>query len=397
VEEPAVGVPLTQRLSLRLRAANPWVIDSVLATVFLVNVLVSHLGATDTAVKYHDPNLVSVLLAIGVAAPYYFRRHAPLAVLLISGACVAALAVGDYQTGAAPGVLLVGVYTVAAWCDVRDRAIGAGATVIGLIVVAVMGVPGASGTGIALNFAGFAAAYLFGSTIRNRRLYREQLEARASALERERNEETRRALAEERLRIAQELHDVVAHSMGVIAVQAGVGAHVIDSEPGEGKKALEAISQTSRSTLVEIRRMLGGLRDDEGVSYVPAPGLADLHRLVRDVAGAGLHAEVRVEGTTTELPPGVDLTAYRIVQEALTNVLKHAGRATATVVIAYEDKVLRLEILDDGRGVNGRATGGHGLAGMRERVGVYGGSFEAGPLTGGGFRVAVRLPYGETA
>jgi signal transduction histidine kinase len=186
--------------------------------------------------------------------------------------------------------------------------------------------------------------------------------------------------------------------MGVIAVQAGVGAHVIDTQPGEAKKALEAISQTSRSTLVEIRRMLGVLREDEGVSYVPAPGLADLDRLVRDVASAGLQTEVRVEGPTTELPPGVDVTAYRIVREALTNVLKHAGRATATIIIGYEGTALRLEILDDGRGVNGRATpGGHGLVGMRERVGVYGGSFEAGPRSGGGFRVAVRLPYGETA
>src|SRR5262249_36795879 len=162
--------------------------------------------------------------------------------------------------------------------------------------------------------------------------------------------------------IAQELHDVVAHSMGVIAVQAGVGAHVIDSEPGEAKKALGAISQTSRSTPVGKRRMLGGLRDDHGASYRPAPRLADLHKRGRDVASAGLHPEVRVEGTTTEPPPGVDFTAYRIVQEALTNVLKHAGRATATVIIGYEGTALRLEILDDGRGVNGQAApGGHGL------------------------------------
>jgi signal transduction histidine kinase len=393
----AVGVPLTQRFSLRLRATNPWVIDSLVATALLVIVLVSHLGTTDSGVKYHDANLVSVLLAIGVAVPYYFRHHAPLAVLLISEVCLVALAVGDYRTGVAPVVLVVGLYAVAAWCDVRDRAIGVGAIVIGLIIVVVAGIPG--GNGVAWSFAlAAAAAYLFGSTMRNRRLYTEQLEARASALERERDEETRRALAEERLRIAQELHDVVAHSMGVIAVQSGVGAHVIDSEPGEAKQALEAISQTSRSTLVEIRRMLGVLREDSGASHAPAPGLADLHRLVQEVAGAGLHAEVRVEGTTAKLPPGVDFTAYRIVQEALTNVLKHAGRATATVIVGYEGTALRLEILDDGRGVNGPATpGGHGLVGMRERVGVYGGSFEAGPRTGGGFRVAARLPYGETA
>ena len=184
--------------------------------------------------------------------------------------------------------------------------------------------------------------------------------------------------------------------MGVIAVQAGVGAHVIDSDPAEAKKSLDAISHTSRSTLVEIRRMLGVLRDDQGAEYAPSPGLADLDRLVRDIAGAGLQVDIRTEGARGELPPGVDFTAYRIVQEALTNVLKHAGRARATVIVGYEPAALRLEILDDGRGVNGRATpGGHGLIGMRERVGVYGGSFSAGPRAGGGFRVAARLPYGE--
>jgi signal transduction histidine kinase len=392
------GVPLTRRFGLRLRTTNPWLIDSLLASTFLVSVLVGHFSATDASARYHDPNVLSVVLTIGVAVPYYFRRHAPVAVLLTSEVCVVALTVGDYQTGAAPYVLLVGVYTVAAWCSTRERAIGAGAVVIGLIIVAVVGIPGGNGAGIAFQFFVFAAAYLFGSTVRNRRLYSEQLEARANALERERNEETRRALAEERLRIAQELHDVVAHSMGVIAVQAGVGAHVMDTEPGEAKKSLEAISRTSRSTLAEIRRMLGVLREDEEVSYGPTPGLADLDRLVRDVESAGLHAEIRVQGRTTELPPGVDLTAYRIVQEALTNVLKHAGPATATVVIGYEDKALRVEILDDGRGLNGRAgPGGHGLVGMRERVGVYGGSFEAGPRTGGGFRVGIRLPYGDPA
>ncbi len=247
------------------------------------------------------------------------------------------------------------------------------------------------------NFVLFAAAYLFGSTVRNRRLYSEQLEARADALEKERDEGSKRAVAEERLRIAQELHDVVAHSMGVIAVQAGVGAHVIESDPAEAKKSLEAISQTSRSALTEIRRLLGVLREDAGASYAPAPGLAELDRLVRDVGAAGLDVEVRHDGERTELPAGIDFTAYRIVQEALTNVLKHAGRARASVVVGYEGNALRLEIVDDGRGVNGETVpGGHGLLGMRERVGVYGGTFEAGPRTGGGFRVAARLPYGAT-
>jgi signal transduction histidine kinase len=188
--------------------------------------------------------------------------------------------------------------------------------------------------------------------------------------------------------------------MGVIAVQASVGEHVIDGNPEEAKRALHAISEVSRSTLTEIRRMLGALRetDDETASYAPAPGLDELDRLVRELDGAGVPVEVSYEGTRAELPRGVDLTAYRIVQEALTNVLKHAGRARARVQVRYEPGALGLEILDDGRGVNGRAEAsgsGHGLVGMRERVAVYGGTLEAGPRVGGGFRVAVRLPYGE--
>ena len=396
VERAPVAVRLAEVFK-RLRDTNLWLIDALLATAFLVLVVVGHLSATgNPGAEYRDADALSVLLTIGAAVPYYFRRHAPLAVLLTSEVCVTVLTVREYQTGAAPTVLLVGFYTVAAWCNVRDRVIGVVAMAIGLTVVAVAGIPGANGADVAFNFVLFAAAYLFGSTMRNRRLYGEQLEERAKSLERDRDEEAKRAVAEERLRIAQDLHDVVAHSMGVIAVQAGVGAHVIDTDREEAKKSLEAISQTSRSTLTEIRRMLGVLRDDEDATYEPSPGLADLDRLVRDVGSAGLEVAVRNEGTRTELPPGVDFTAYRIVQEGLTNVLKHAGRARATVVVGYEDSALRIEIVDDGRGVNGRAApGGHGLLGMRERVGMFGGSFEAGPRTGGGFRVAVRLPYGE--
>jgi signal transduction histidine kinase len=382
----------------RLRRTNPWIIDALLASAFLVLCLVAHFAAAGSdQAHYRDATAWSVLLTIGVAVPYYFRRQSPLVVLLISEVCVVTLTVGDYQTGATPTVLLVGVYTVAAYCNARDRAIGAAAVAVGLTVVAVAGAPGLDAASIVFNYVLFSAAYLFGSTVRNRRLYTDQLEARAAQLERDRDEEAQRAVAEERLRIAQDLHDVVAHSMGVIAVQAGVGAHVIESDPVEAKKSLEAISLTSRTTLAEIRRMLGGLRDDAGVAYAPAPGLADLERLVQQICAAGVDAHVTWEGTRAELPPGIDLTAYRIVQESLTNVLKHAGpEVHADVTIRYDDGALDLEVVDDGRGVNGRASaGGHGLMGMRERVGVYGGSFEAGPQAGGGFRIAARLPYGE--
>ena len=394
VERPPLSVRLSQA-GARLRNLNVWAVDGVLASIFLVLALVGHLASSgDSGTVYRDADALSVALTLLVAVPYYFRRHAPLAVLLLSEIGVVLLTVREYKTAAAPSILLVGTYTVAAWAPRRDRLVGAVALGLGLTIVAVVGIPGSSNVDAAFNFAIFIAAYLFGSTMRNRRLYSEQLEQRAAELENDREEEARRAVAEERLHIAQELHDVVAHSMGVIAVQAGVGAHVIDTDPAEAKKSLEAISHTSRSTLAEIRRMLGVLRDDSGASYTPAPGLADLDRLVHDIGNAGLEVDVKRDGQRTDLPPGVDFTAYRIVQEALTNVLKHAGPARATVTIGYEPGVLRLDVVDDGRGVNGRAVaGGHGLLGMRERVGVYGGSFEAGPRTGGGFGVSVRLPY----
>jgi signal transduction histidine kinase len=249
--------------------------------------------------------------------------------------------------------------------------IGASSIAHGVAVVAVVGLPDATTANIVLAGAFYAAMFFFGSAMRNRRLYMEQVEERAESLEREHEEAAKRALADERLRIAQELHDVVAHSMGVIAVQAGVGAHVIDTDPAEAKKSLDAISTTSRTALTEIRRLLGVLRADGEAGYEPAPGLGDLNRLVADLDGAGLPVDVRIEGARHELPPGVDLTAYRIVQEALTNVLKHAGPARATVTIGYDPDCVSVEVLDDGRGVNGRASeGGHGLVGMRERVAV---------------------------
>lgn len=386
-------------LGRRLRRTNPWVIDALLATFFVVLCLVAHFMRDTSRADYHDANAWSVFLTLGATVPYYFRRKAPLTVLLISAAFVVTLTVGDYQTGAAPTVLLVGVYTVAAYCNLRARLIGAAVIVVGLAVVAFSRPPGFTGASVAFNYVLYAAAYFLGSTIRNRRLYTEQLEDRAAELERERDEQAKRAVAEERLRIAQDLHDVVAHSMGVIAVQAGVGAHVIDKDPAEAKKSLEAISLTSRTTLAEIRRMLGVLRHDARAEYAPAPGLGDLERLVQQVCDAGVDSHVTWEGKRVELPQSVDLTAYRIVQESLTNVLKHGGPDVhADVIIRYEPQALSVEVVDDGRGINGRATdGGHGLLGMRERVSVFGGSFEAGPRVGGGFRVAVRVPYGAVA
>jgi signal transduction histidine kinase len=270
---------------------------------------------------------------------------------------------------------------------------------VGLVALLLLDAPGYAVSDMIANSAIFGVAVLFGWNVQSRRLRLAALEERAEALEREQEEESRRAVADERLRIAQELHDVVAHSMSVIAVQAGAGMHVVDKDPAEAKKALENISATSRSTLTELRRLLGVLRDDgEGAAYAPTPGLAELDRLTSEMESAGVEVEVSLDGDLGRVPPGVDFTGYRIVQEALTNVLKHAGPARAEVKVGSGEGTLRIEVIDDGRGVNGRSDGaGHGLVGMRERVAVYGGTLDAGPRSGGGFRVAAELPYGDVA
>jgi signal transduction histidine kinase len=383
------------RIATRFRAVDPWLFDAVIGTVFTVVGLVSLFGTSDPTVRYRDADAVGVILALGCSVPFYFRRRAPFASTLVVTTSLVLLGTLDYPTSIQSQMLLVSAYTIGSHADGRERNMGFAVIAVGVGIVAAVGLPDATTANILLAGGFYTAMFFFGSTMRNRRLYLQQVEERAAILEREHDEAAKRAVADERLRIAQELHDVVAHSMGVIAVQAGVGAHVIDTDPAEAKRSLDAISTTARTTLTEIRRLLGVLRSDDRAGYEPAPGLADLDRLVADLDGIGLPVDVRIEGDRHGLPPGVDLTAYRIVQEALTNVLKHAGPATATVTVAYEPDAVRVEVIDDGRGVNGRAaSGGHGLVGMRERVAVYGGTFETGPRVGGGFRVAARLPYG---
>jgi signal transduction histidine kinase len=390
-------------LAERVRRTNPWIVDGAIAVVFVVFGLISAAGrGTVPGADYQPGDVWSVLLVLAATVPFAFRRHAPLAVLLVSGVAVTLLVGLGYNQGLTPVFLFVAAATVGSLCSLRTTVIGAIAVGVLLTVLVAIDAPGFDAGSFLSNAALYATMFMFGVILRTRRQRVAALEERARAMEREKEEEARRAVADERLHIARELHDVVAHSMGVIAVQASVGEHVIDGNPQEAKRALHAISDVSRSTLGEIRRMLGALRetDEESASYSPAPGLEELDRLVRELDGAGVPVEVSYEGTRTELPRGVDLTAYRIVQEALTNVLKHAGRARARVQVRYEPGALGLEIVDDGRGVNGRseASGdGHGLVGMRERVAVYGGTLEAGPRPGGGFRVAVRLPYGDPA
>ena len=230
---------------------------------------------------------------------------------------------------------------------------------------------------------------LFGA--RTRSLH--EAEARAFRLEFERRE----AIAQERSRIARELHDVIAHSVSVMTVQAGAAEEMLKVDPTRAVEPVRAVQETGRQALVEMKRLVGMLREhDDEIGLAPQPGVADLERLVVQMGDAGMRVELRVEGVPRPVPIGVDLSAYRVVQEALTNALKHAGAASALVTLRYGERDLTVEVTDEGSG-RGVKPGGHGLIGMRERVGIFGGTFEAGPRESGGFAVRALLPFEGTA
>jgi signal transduction histidine kinase len=239
-----------------------------------------------------------------------------------------------------------------------------------------------------------AVFWAIGRGVRNRHVMVGILGERADRLEREREEKARTAVAEERARIARELHDVVAHGVSVMVVQAGAARRVLSADPQQAERSLLAVEATGRQSLAEMRRLLGVLRTEAGgLSLAPQPGLARVNDLVEQIRGAGLPVEVLNKGEARPLPAGVDMVAYRVIQEALTNVLKHAGAARATVTIGYLPDRIDLEVRDDGQGKAAQTDGrGHGLFGMRERVGLYGGRLNAGTLEAGGFVVNASIP-----
>ncbi len=239
----------------------------------------------------------------------------------------------------------------------------------------------------------YTTVWFMGRTLRQRRLQAARLQDLAAQLELEREERAQTAVAEERSRISRELHDVVAHSVSVMVVQAQAAQRLLQGEQQEARQALTSIETTGRQALVEMRRLLGILRrTDEEPALAPQPSLKHLDALIEQVREAGLPVELRVEGAADPLPPGVDLSAYRIVQEALTNTLKHAGPSHARVAIHYRSDEIELEISDDGVGnVNGDGSG-QGLIGMRERVALYSGVLHSGRQNGGGYLVRARLP-----
>ncbi|MDL4820047.1 sensor histidine kinase [Actinomadura opuntiae] len=325
--------------------------------------------------------LLSAALTVLVAA--LLRRHPLPAHAILLFAWIAALVVMPNDVIAGLQILLtdLAVCYIAATHG-RRVAVPVAAMTCVLQVLSVIAWLRVDGTLLITVVLATAVMWMAGDSIRQRRAHTETLREQAAA----------QAVAAERLRIARELHDMVAHSIGIIAIQAGVGGRVIDTQPGEARNALDAIEATSRDTLSGLRRMLTALRkDDPGAAPLgPAPGLDDLDRLAAATMDAGVEVDIKRTGEPRPLPPDVDLSAYRIVQEAVTNVVRHAGTDRCRVTIDHRDEELAIEIDDDGRG--GMVGAGYGILGMRERVALLRGEFTAGPRPGGGFRVAARLP-----
>ena len=337
------------------------------------------------------PKWLLVPAGVAIALPLAWRRVAPLPALLFVMAASAAvgLAIADSdEVAQAPQmtflVQILAVYSVAAHAERRPA-------LIGLLVSWAALLAAEPGDFVVMGPA-WAGIWLAGRLVRTREQDARRLRELTQALERERVEEARLAVAEERTRIARELHDVVAHAMSTIVLEAGAERVNLDEDQTSARQALHSIERTGRQALAEMRRLVGVLRtENDAPDLLPQPSLTHLDLLIEQVGRAGLAVELRVVGEPVQLAPGLDISAYRIVQEALTNVLKHGGDARATVVVAYGDRTLEIEVADDGRG--GTPDGsGHGIVGLRERVALFGGSFDAGNRDGGGFVVRARLP-----
>ncbi|MFF5706813.1 sensor histidine kinase [Streptomyces sp. NPDC012794] len=386
---------------------HPTGVDSFWAVLFFGMSMMNVAGAEGQSTALR---LATVPVVAALTAALALRRKWTVAMFWLTvGAGLYQLAIGQEMQFCDVAMLVV-LYTVAA-ADV-PRWVSRTALACGLLASPLyflrFGIDKSASTVEEILFAlfmmvPFALAWVTGDSLRTRRAYYAQLVERNQRLEKEREAQAKVAVAAERARIARELHDVVAHNVSVMVVQADGAAYVLDVAPDQAKEALQTISGTGRQALAEMRRLLGVLRTgepQESEDYVPQPDVEQIEVLVEQVRAAGLTVGFEVEGAPRKLPSGVELTAYRIVQEALTNTRKHGGPdAKATVRLVYFDDGLGLLVEDDGRGAahelyeDGGADGaGHGLIGMRERIGMVGGTLDAGPRPGGGFRISALLP-----
>ncbi len=404
------GVSPRTRSLLDWFKAHPTATDALVSAVLYIPGVWQMIAYGKLQAGYERPDVRNFVTVTVVMVALVVRQRAPFTVLLVVLAGNVLLVAWSYPSTVAEVIAyLVAIYTVAAH---RPLAVSTAGGVIAVVGYAVM--VGAQSTaeertavGFTINVALIAGVWWLGRSMRLRRAYEAELEHRASRLEQARDTDARAARVEERSRIARELHDVVAHHVSVMTVQAGAARRIIDKSPGTAREAMETIEQTGRTALSEMRRIVGVLRTERdeaapAAELTPQPGIHDVGGLIDSVRETGLSVQLWIEGEPHPLPPGVNLAAYRLIQEALTNTLKHAGpQARAWVRIHYGPHELSIQIEDDGRGVAaslaGSANGdggvtGHGMVGMHERVALYGGRLRIGPRVGGGFEVRAVFP-----
>jgi signal transduction histidine kinase len=394
--------PLLQRVTPRQWLA----IDVGLAALFLaasVATMVGDLIHGSASTRYW---VLFSLLVVVATVPVAVRRRAPVFALVCTCGATAVTTMLGHPLAPIP-VIALPLYSLTVAYPRRMSLVAlllveASALVTLLVSALLRPVTGDVTSTLLLA----AAAWFAGDSVRTRRAYQAGLVGQAEERQRREADQAQRTLVEERLDIARELHDVVAHSLSVIAIQSGVGRLVIDTQPEEARAALEAVERTSRSALDELRRVLGVLRRDGGPELAPAPAIADIGGMVAEVREAGVPVELAVLGTAPELPRGLELSVYRIVQEALTNVAKHAGSAPTRVCIQFRGDAVSVDVanqpprteLERRRAREAAAEphpgGHHGIVGMHERAAAFGGTLVAAPLPDGGFAVQARLPIG---
>ena len=397
-----IAVAQLSTLTAHLRRANPLAVDALIAIAFASVAVFEMQGAAESEGRFRDSDGLGALLVLAQTLPLALRRVAPLgslAAITAASGLHAALGYDQFQAGTF--AFLVAVSSAAYVTDNRRALVAALLGVVGIGVFF-------STTRITFNnyeivsVSGlWLAGWTVGSYLRIRQGHTAKVERRAAVLEHDSEARSREAVADERSRITRELHDIIGHTLNLIVVQAGAAQAVFKSRPDHALESLSSIETTARQSLSDMERMLGILRppEAEAAPYAPQPGLGQVDRLAEQFTDAGLPVEVNVAGEPAKLPTSLDLSAYRIVQEALTNALKHAGPARARVAISYLADKLELDIVDDGQGSGDdghNAGGGRGLIGMRERVSLFGGELDVGPAAEGGFRVHASLPLEES-
>jgi len=367
-----------------------------LAGVALVVGIVEAVLSQDVDNGPHGPLWFDVLAVLGMILPLFARRRFPFGAPVATAIVAAATSFVDEELiphDAVPFLTAVATFALFGLLRDRNQAIGGLGIGIGVTAIVAHNDPSGSASGFAFVSLVFAIVWTIAFALGRKFQEADAARERLARAERERAERARFAVAEERTRIARELHDVVGHSVSVMTVQAAAARRLLRPHQDKEREALLVVEQTGREALAEMRRMVGVLRrPDEAPALAPQPSLQSLDQLIANARHAGLAVDLRVEGEPVPLPPGIDTSAYRLVQEGLTNVAEHARASRAEVVVRYAAHELELTISDDGVWLGNGEGNGYGLVGMRERVSVYGGELEAGPLAGGGYRLRARLP-----